>query len=104
MKIGVEQKEDSGLQTLNGSYGAVFQYRKVNGIVSVSLNSNLSGLTAGANNLLGTLPEGFRPAVKPLISAYNGSGYFVLFDNGEIQYRPNAASGWTGFLATYVAQ
>lgn len=96
--------EDTGELTLTPKYGATVHYRKLNGIVSVYLpNTQLTGMTASTDNVLGTIPVGYRPrSLSSIARLYGNNGFAYVSENGNVVVSPAAATQYVGFSFTYI--
>ena len=100
-KIDSYSLGDSGTQTLT-KFGGTVRYRKLNGIVTVVMeNTALSGMTANADNVMGNLPEPYRPG-RQMVSAHWNGGYTYVSGVGNVVVHPTATSQNMGFCYTYV--
>ena len=96
--------DDTGAIELGTKYGGTVKYIRKSGVVSVYLaNTNLTGMTANADNSWNAqLPTGFRPLAPAFTRLYSDNGYAFINENGTVIVHPTSASGWIGFCITYV--
>lgn len=100
--------EETGSASAGSTFGGTVYYQRRNGIVFVFMSySQLTGLTASTDNILGTVPAGFRPfGNSPIQPTNNGDGYlYVQGSTGRVivHPKPNVTSLYTGFTFTYIA-
>ena len=82
MLTNMEHIEDDGNWiTLNITYPT--KYRKVNGIVYVSMRLT-GGSTPNEDENLGTLPVGYRPTTELAVPTQNLRGMFSINTSGEV--------------------
>ena len=96
---------DSGWQeiTLTQFATGYVRYRKKCGIVTVIVpNYNFTGLTANADNVIATLPLGYRPRNPCIIANYNGIGYLIIDTGGGVCVHPTSTSFWASGTFTYI--
>lgn len=84
---------------LNNSYNVY--YKKVGGITFVQTRYTGEAISAG-NQLVGTLPEGFRPDFR--VNVREGSsniGYLQIETDGKVYINPSTNTNYFQIMASY---
>jgi len=84
---------------LNNSYNVY--YKKVGGITFVQSRYTGTSISAG-NQLVGTLPEGFRPDFRVNVREGSGNaGYIQIDSDGKVYLNPTNATNYFQCMASY---
>ncbi len=94
---------DTGWKTfpITGYATGNIAYRKIGSCVCLMLsNTNFTGMTANADNVIASFPTGLAPNGLILQRAYGDNG-FLLFSAQNISIHPNAQSGYFACEVVY---
>jgi hypothetical protein len=91
---------DNGWTTINSTYPTY--YRKVAGIVFVLMRLN-GGSTPTDGELLGTLPEGYRPALNFVAATHNLRGNLSVSTDGKIVVSENSDQSLNNYMGCEVS-
>lgn len=98
---------DTGELIAGTKFGGTVYYRKRNGFVEVYMpNTYITGLTENADNLLVTIPNGYRPLkFSNIIHIYGGQGFAYVSNDGRVVIHANSGvtGGYMALHFTYIA-
>lgn len=84
---------------LNNSFNVY--YKKVGGITFVQSRYTGTAISAG-NQLVGTLPEGFRPDFRVNVREGSGdTGYMQIDNNGNVYVNPSVNTSYFQCMVVY---
>ena len=84
---------------LNNSFNVY--YKKIGGIVFVQTRYTGTSISSG-NQLVGTLPDGFRPDFRVNVrEGSSGNGYLQIDDTGNVYVNPSTTTSYFQCMAVY---